>query len=233
MRSNHSVVRPAGVLVAALGCQLAFVPRASAQHAEGNEAPEAPEEPPTEFPGVVSGGVVATARGPSRDFDSPPPREPAVQRQFALLAVALAYDGFGLGVRALGPRFGLDLSAAYHPILATLSTEAGKVPKIALLSSYQINAAFYLGLYRPNVRTDLGLTVGYKYNTLVQHGVAAAFYLQRELSDHFAFQFFVGPAVFPRAEREIRKEKGWVKGSVSSGLAWQQGGVGISFTFYP
>ena len=189
-------------------------------------------EPPTEFPGMMTGGVVAFERGPARDFDSPPLREPKGQRQFALFATALPYDGFGLGVRVFGPRVGLDLSAAYRPIFATHSPDPDRFPRFALLEGYQLNASLYVGVYRPNARTDLGFTLGYKYNTLARHGVGAAFYVARELSAHFVFCFVVGPAVFPRAEHEVRERKGWVGGSVSSGIAWHQGGVGGMIAYY-
>ena len=175
---------------------------------------------------MMTGGVVASGRGPARDFDSPPPREPGGQRQFALFATALPYDGFGLGTRVLGPRIGFDLSAAYRPIFVTYTSDPERFPKLALLEGYQLNASLYVGVYRPNARTDLGFTLGYKYNTLLRHGVGAAFYVSRELSRHFVFCFVVGPAVFPRAEREVRKKTGWEGGSVSSGIAWHQGGVG-------
>jgi hypothetical protein len=171
--------------------------------------------------------------GRARDFDPPPQRRPPLRRQFGLMAVAMPYDGFGLGVRALGPRVGLDLSFGYRPIFATHGTDPDEFPRLALLEGYQLNAALYVGLYRPNPRTDLGFALGYKYNTLVRHGVGAAFYLQRELAEHFAFLLFVGPAVFPRAEREIREKTGWADGSVSSGISWHQGGLGVALVLYP
>jgi hypothetical protein len=126
----------------------------------------------------------------------------------------------------------LDFSSAYRPVFASHSTEPGRF-KLALLEGYQLNLALYVGVYRPNPGTDLGFSVGYKYNTLLRHGVGAAFYLQRELGAHFGLLFFVGPAVFPRAERGIREKTGWAGGSVSSGIAWHQGGVGVSLVFYP
>jgi hypothetical protein len=102
-----------------------------------------------------------------------------------------------------------------------------------LLSGYQLNAQVYVGLYRPNLRTDLGFTLGYKYHTLLRHGVGAAFYLKRDFSPHFSFQFFIGPSVFPEAEDQIRQKTHWEGGSVSSGIAWHQGGAGVSLAFYP
>lgn len=155
------------------------------------------------------------------------------QRNFALVALALPYDGFGLGIRAGGPRVGLDLSAAFRPVFTTFSSDPGEFPKLRLLSGFQLNAGLYVGLYRPNARTDLGFTLGYKYHTLLRHGVGAAFYLKRDLGERFSLQFFVGPAVFPKAESRIRDKTNWVGGSVSSGIAWHQGGVGVSLAFYP
>jgi hypothetical protein len=155
------------------------------------------------------------------------------QRNFALVFVALAYDGFGLGIRAGGARVGLDLSGAFRPVFTTYSRDPDQFPKLRLLSGFQVNAGFYLGLYRPNARTDLGIALGYKYHTLLRHGVGAAFYLKRDLGARFSLQFFVGPAVFPKAESAIRDKTDWAGGSVSSGIAWHQGGVGVSLAFYP
>ena len=192
---------------------------------------------PTEIDESESSALASDAEpgapAPARDFASPPPREPIAQRRFALLAVAMPYDGFGLGVRAQGPRVGLDVSATFRPVLASYSTHSGKFPELELLAAYQLNGSLCFGLYRPNFRTDLGFSLGYKYSTLLGHGASAAFYLQRELSSHFTFLLFVGPAVFPRAERRIRNETGWLGGSVSSGLAWHQGGLGLSLAFFP
>jgi hypothetical protein len=199
---------------------------------------DAADERPTEFSGVLTGGVVAPrATGSPTDgasqLSETESRRWSTQRNFAVLAVALAYDGFGLGVRSLGPRFGLDVSAGFHPVFATHSTDPEKFPKLRLLSAYQLNASFYLALHRSNRHTDVGLSLGYKYNTLVRHGVGAAFYLQREFAAHWALLFFAGPAVFPEAEARIRSKAGWRSGSVSSGMAWLQGGLGVSLAFYP
>jgi hypothetical protein len=209
---------------------LACAPSARAQHAEPSGIRE---RKASESTSAQASYDQASAPYPARDFDSPPPRQKIAQRSFAILALAMPYDGFGFGVRALGPRIGLDLSAGFRPVLASYSTDASKFPELALISAYQLNAALYLGLYRPNLRTDLGVSLGYKYNTLLGHGVGAAFYLKRELGRHFAFLLFVGPAVFPRAEHAIRKQTGWLAGSVSSGIAWHQGGLGVSLAYFP
>ena len=190
-------------------------------------SPTAPEEPPpAEFPGVVQGGVV-TAPRPA--FARPWP----TQRNFALLATEGSYGGFGLGLRGGWLRVGIDGSFAFFPIFATFSSNPEEFPEFKLLSSFQTNASLWIGLHRLDARTDLGIALGYKYNSLLRHGVSVAFYMQRELGAHWALQGFVGPNIFPEAEDQIRQRTGWTEGSVSSGIAWHQAGVGLSLAFFP
>jgi hypothetical protein len=181
---------------------------------------------PAEFPGVVQGGVVSAPRSPSA-------RPWPTQRNFALFATEGSYSGFGLGLRGGWLRVGMDASFAYFPILATYSWDPESFPEFKLLSSLQGNATIYVGLYRPDPRTDLGIAFGYKYNSLLRHGVNVAFYLQRELSAHFTLQAFVGPTIFPAAEDQIRDKTGWKDGSVLSGMAWHQAGLGLSLAYFP
>jgi hypothetical protein len=191
------------------------------------DAPGPPEDArPTEFPGVTEGGVVTGARSPDE-------RPWSTQRHFAFAATEGSFNGFGLGVRGGAPRVGLESSFAYMPILATYSPDPETFPEFKLLSTFQVNATMYVGIHRLNARTDLGIAFGYKYSTLLRHGGAIAFYLQHELAAHWTLQGFVGPCIFPDAENQIRQKTGWVGGSVLSGLAWHQAGLGVSLAFFP
>jgi hypothetical protein len=193
---------------------------------DGGAAP-APEEPPVV---MLEGGVTAT-RAPAKPTEQERYR---TQRGFAALVMAGLIDGFGLGARVGTPRIGLDLSAAYVPTLATYSQDTQHAPKYKLLSALQANATAYFGLYRASPRTDIGISAGYKYNTVLKHGVSAAFYTQYDIAEHWALHMFVGPAIFPRADRGIRDKAGWPdQGSVGSGLSWMQGGFGLSLAFFP
>jgi hypothetical protein len=196
--------------------------------ASGNATtPEAPEEsPPVEFPGVVQGGAVTVPR--------PALARPwSTQRNFALLATQGSYSGFGLGIRSGWLRVGVDTSFAFMPLFATYSSNPETFPEFKLLSSFQTNASLWVGLHRLDARTDLGVAVGYKYNSLLHHGASIAFYVQRELGAHWALQGFIGPTIFPAAEDQIRDKMGWTHGSVLSGMAWHQAGVGLSLAFFP
>ncbi|HMJ56896.1 MAG TPA: hypothetical protein VK540_32735 [Polyangiaceae bacterium] len=198
----------------------------SAALAQSVAPPTTEQASPTEFPGVVQGGVVAA---------SPPTacRPWSTQRNFAFVATEGSYNGFGLGARAGSLRVGVDASFAFLPVFATYSPDPETFPDFKLLASFQTNAAIYVGLYRPGPRTDLGIALGYKYNSLLRHGASVAFYLQQELGAHFTLQGFVGPNIFPEAEDRIREKTGWVAGSVSSGLAWHQAGLSVSLAYFP
>jgi len=183
---------------------------------------------PVEFSGVVQeGGVVAATAAPA------PPCLELAQRDFALVATEGSYSGFGLGFRAGGPRIGFDGSFAFMPLLVTFAANPDSAPDFEILTSFQANATVFFGLYQTDTRTDLGIAVGYKYNTLLKHGVNVAFYLKKELGKHWALMGFAGPSIFPDAEDQIRERTGWENGSVASGLAWHQAGLGLSLAFFP
>jgi hypothetical protein len=209
-------------------------PQGAAPPADAPDAPPtktappstAEETPPAEFPGVIQSGSVSVTQSAAE-------RPWPTQRHFALVATQGSFNGFGLGFRGGWLRAGLDASFAFLPLLATYSSDPETFPDFKLLSGFQGNASIYLGLHRPDSRTDLGIAFGYKYNTLLRHGATVAFYFQRELAAHWTLQGFVGPCIFPEAEDRIREKTGWVAGSVLSGLAWHQAGVGLSLAFFP
>ena len=155
------------------------------------------------------------------------------QRSLALLATLGSYSGFGLGVRAGSARFGFDGSFGFLPVFATFQQTTESDPDFKLLSASAFSAGAYIGIHRTDPRTDLGISFGYKYSTLLGHGGSVAFYVKRELAAHWTLQFFIGPAFFPDAEDRIRRETGWKNGSVGSGIAVHQGGGGISLAFFP
>jgi hypothetical protein len=201
------------------------VPPAEETHAEPPVVK--PDEPPVaEFPDVMQGGVVTGK--PNLDLRPWP-----TQRNFALIATEGSFNGFGLGVRAGTLRLGVEAAFTFSPILATYVLDPEAAPDFKILWGFQGNATMFVGLHRLDARTDLGIAFGYKYSTLLRHGATVAFYFQRELGSHWVLTGFVGPCIFPAAEDQIRKETGWVGGSVLSGIAWHQSGVGLSIAFFP
>jgi hypothetical protein len=181
---------------------------------------------------MLEGGTTAVRPDTDKRAESIAPSV-AGQRYFGIFATGLNYDGFGLGVRG-GSRIGLDLSVGWSPIVATWVPEDTQDLHLKVLSSFQLNASVFWAFYRSGPRTDLGIMLAYKYNTLVQHGVGAAFYAQYDMGEHWALHFFAGPAIFPAAEDRIRKEANWPSsGLLSSGLSWLEGGLGIAIAYFP
>jgi hypothetical protein len=238
MEAVQSTMRVVGltlVLGAEAAAQANPPPETLPAPGESSSKPPSPAAPddakPTEFPGVIEGGVAAAP--------PPPPPRPSderpwsTQRNLGIVATQGSFDGFGLGVRGGAARVGLDGSFAFAPILATYSSDPERFPEFKFLTGFQVNATMYIGIHRLNALTDLGIAFGYKYSTLLRHGGTVAFYFQRELASHWTLQAFVGPCIFPDAEDAIREKTGWVNGSVLSGLAWHQAGLGISVAFFP
>ncbi len=186
------------------------------------------EEPRANFTAVQSGTVQSKARPcwPELPWSH-------AQRSLALLATMGSYSGFGLGVRAGSARFGFDGSYGFLPVLVTFQQQPESDPLFKFMSAGALSAGIYFGVHRIDPHTDLGFTFGYRYSTLLGHGATAAFYVNRELGTHWALQLFIGPTIFPDAEDRIRRETGWKHGSVLSGLAFHQGGAGVSIAFFP
>jgi hypothetical protein len=200
---------------------------APAGDADAGSAPPAQQEAPMV---MLEGGVTA-AREPPKPVE---PERYRTQRGLAVFAALGLIDGLGAGVRVGTPRIGLDLSGGYLPILATYSQDTEHKPKYEVLSSFQANATAYFGLYRTGPRTDIGISAGYKYDTVLRHGVCAAFYMQYDVGEHWALHIFAGPAIFPKADDGIRDKAHWpAEGSVGSGLSWLQGGFGLSLAYFP
>jgi hypothetical protein len=157
------------------------------------------------------------------------------QRSFALAAHALTSNGFGLGLHAGAPRFGLELAAGYQPILGTYTADPQSSIKFHFFNSWQLSADSYIGLHQVGSRTDFGLLVGYKYDSLLLHGVGAGVYFQIDLARHSALQLAIAPFIFPAADRRIREK--WPlppsSGSVGGGTSAFQLGTGIALQFFP
>ena len=183
---------------------------------------------------VMLEGGVAAQREPAKPPPDPSAQRYRTQRSFAVLATTGMVDGFGLGARLGTPRIGFDLSAGYEPVIAVYAQGTDHPPKYRLLSALQLNTTAYFGVYRTGPRNDIGIALGYKYDTVLKHGVGASFYTQYDIGEHWALHIFVGPAIFPKAERGIRDKAGWPdQGSVGSGISWLQGGFGLSLAYYP
>ena len=216
----------------------------AASIAQSPAAPAATGAPSSEPPLYALEGQVAArtdapapSAQPSVDVPWPGltgPRKFTYQRGFALAAHALTLNGFGLGLHAGAPRLGLDLSACYQPIISTYTAEGESSVKIHFFNSWQLNATTYVGLHQIGSRTDFGLLGGYKYDTLLLHGVGAGVYFQIDLARHWALQISIAPSIFPAADRRIREK--WPlpsTGSVGGGLSALQFGAGLALQFFP
>jgi hypothetical protein len=137
--------------------------------------------------------------------EAPPP--PAGDRgPLGLLLHLGPYTGFGAGL-ALGTKdVGLRASAGWAPLLLAIDRGGSNVD-LSFHSSLQISPDLYLRLLTPRPTTLLGLTGGYRYNTLLGHGFGFGAYAQFGLGRVVDGLIWAGFLVHPVGEDHLKREK--------------------------
>ncbi len=162
---------------------------------------------------TLSGGVrriwfsgVFLFAGAARAGDEPPakPRFDTSQRNLGFFADIGAYSGFGGGVRAGTRTAGVEGSYGWLPILIALQNTPADSPHFEFFSTGQANAAVYWLFFKPGPRADAGLTLGWKYDTLLGHGAGVGGYAQVDLTRALALHVYGGLSIYPRGEPRLR-----------------------------
>ncbi len=112
--------------------------------------------------------------------------------------------GFGAGLRVGAPQLGLDLSGGYVPV--TLFNYRWPTD-LSLDGAHtgQLNVAAYLS-FRPMSQIVVGLTSGYRYNSLLGHGFGFGIDTHVNFGKKFALHMAAGPAIFPTGDDHYRRE---------------------------
>jgi hypothetical protein len=121
------------------------------------------------------------------------------------------YSGMGGGVRLGDERFGVNVTAAWMPLLVTTQTRTGFVglPKseFHLHSTLQANADVYLLVSQPTRRSSLGLTAGYKGSTHLGHGIGLGFYAEIDAKQSISYFLMGGVTYFPQGEARLSEKE--------------------------
>jgi len=139
----------------------------------------------------------------------PAPRDanPAVaaeHRGFSLLLNAGGYCGFGGGL-AFGTRdLGVRGSAGWSPLIVVLQ---GSSSDLKLYSSFLVGPDLYARLFRPQPTADIGGLLGYRYSSVLGHGLALGGYAQFALSRAVDVNLSVGFLIFPEGEDRLKREE--------------------------
>ena len=145
----------------------------------------------------------------------------AEHRGLSLLLNAGAYCGFGGGL-AFGTRdVGARGSAGWTPLIVVLS---GASSDLKLYSALLVGPDLYARLFRPQPTADIGGLVGYRYSSLLGHGLAVGGYAQFALGRAVDVNLSAGFLIFPDGEDRLKREE-----NLSSSTRFSFPGPNVNF----
>jgi len=182
---------------------------------------------------------VSGARAAAWQGQAPPEagrRDAAVSapehRGLSLLLNGGSWSGFGGGL-AFGTRAaGLRASVGWAPLLMTL--DKGTSTDLKFYSGLLVAPDAYLRVLSPQATSDIGAVLGYRYSSLLGHGLAIGAYAQFGLSRSVDLNLSFGLLVFPDGADRLRRDQNLPSSTQFSfpgpnvSLA-----LGASFAFFP
>jgi hypothetical protein len=177
------------------------------------------------FPAAALSIALLAAASPASATEDTP------VRSFAIGPIAGVYSGFGAAALLRAEPVGLWLSGGYMPLLIVGSESTSNATRFNFHSSVQMNADAVIGPVSRRGHTDLSLVVGYRYNSVLGHGVGAGIAIEIGIAEHWAATVLVGPSIFPSAESHL-DDHGYPSDRDAS-LPWLQGGAGVTLAFVP
>lgn len=168
----------------------------------GQSAPALASEPEPSRGASDAPAAKALATTGAAEEPAPVEVDYSPERYFGVVFTALAYTGFGGGVR-LGPdAFGVQATATAQNVVLWAGPQEGfdrgdYSGEFKFLGNGQINLDGYFGFALMNERLRLGGTVGFKHNTLLQNGFGAGFYAMFGMRPDIAMQLQLGAQYYP------------------------------------
>ena len=152
-------------------------------------------------------------------------------RGLSLLLSAGPYYGFGSGL-GFGTRdVGVRGLIGWSPVIVAIENPSSE---LKLYSSVMVGPDLYFRLLKPRTATDLGGLVGYRYDSLLGHGVAVGGYAQVELSQILDVNVSVGFLFFPDGEDKLRQEENLSSSTTFSFPGPKVNfGINVGLAFFP
>jgi len=97
------------------------------------------------------------------------------QRNIGVLLALGSYTGFGAGVQAGSPKLGLRAAVGWVPLLISLY-EPDQDPQVKFYSGYQVAGDAYARALEGKQGANIGVSLGYRYHSLMGSGVALGGY---------------------------------------------------------
>jgi len=207
----------------------------SVDQATESTAPASPPPPPSPSPVPEQPPQPARVSGaPEREQSSPRAKTTANRPGVGLLAAAGLHNGLGLGARLGLGDVGLEVTGGYQLLYALWDTGSARDRKVDVGSSAQLGSELYFTPWHPGATSAVGLKAGYRYNSVLEHGFAAAITFLATLSPHLAFEGLAGAQVFPGSEGRLKRKLDVPSGAnIAYGSQAQYFEYGFELIWYP
>ncbi len=162
---------------------------------------------PADVPAAAPQLVQPPARAPSPALTAPAAARDSL---FGLLLQIGPFSGFGGGVQVGTLDFGLRAAAGWTPVLLAVT---GTTTDLKFYGGGQISPDLYVRLVSPRETTHIGAQGGYRYNSLLGHGLAVGGYAQFGVSPAIDCLISAGLVIYPDGENHIKKEESALAGA--------------------
>jgi hypothetical protein len=176
------------------------------------------------FPSVARGQTSPTPTDDaSRHFGG--------QRTFAFGPI-VGLNGTGALAGAQLAPVGLWVSGGYVPLLVFGNKhDTDRTPTLDAYGSAELNVDVSVLPILASPRIDAGVIAGYRYNSLLAHGVGAGVAMVYDLSPTFAVFLSVECNVFPQAQQQLTNAG--YPGDRDPAIPWLQGGANVGLLVFP
>lgn len=128
------------------------------------------------------------------------------QRNIGVLVAVGSYTGFGGGVQLGSPKLGLRAAAGWVPLLIALEAPEEE-PELKFYSGYQVAGDAYARAMEGKKGANIGVSLGYRYHSLMGSGVALGGYGSFRVSKVIDGFVQGGLVWFFSGEDKLREEK--------------------------
>lgn len=181
--------------------------------------------------------AIAAAGAPRRssgaEGDAASPLAAPGQRLFAVGPTAGVWAGTGAIAGGGGEAVKAWLSGGYMPVFVFAnSRSADRAMRFNYYGAYQLNGDVTVRLLA-RARTDLGLLLGYKFNSVLGHGGGAGVRILYDVSERVALEIAAGLAVFPSAQDRLDRQFGYPTDRTPALTTALQGGANVGLLVFP
>jgi hypothetical protein len=157
----------------------------------------------------------------------------AAQRSIGVGATIGVWSGIGGIVGGGGDRVKGWLSGGYAPVLVFANARTpDKAVRFNAYNGYQLNGDLEIVAMK-RARTEVGILLGYKFNSVIGHGGGAGVGVLYDLGPKIALDLSGGVAIFPAAKDRLDRNFAYPTDRSPGLTPVIQGGANLGLIFYP